>query len=76
MQATSGPALVDACVSALERFSGAQEQEDDVTLVTLERSAAARPADPEAEEVLAPGSRSQRTGQRATRACAGGRGRR
>ncbi len=51
-QAESGPALVDACVSTLERFSGDQEQEDDVTLVTLERSAAARPADPEAEEVL------------------------
>jgi serine phosphatase RsbU (regulator of sigma subunit)/anti-sigma regulatory factor (Ser/Thr protein kinase) len=48
----SGQGLVDACVSALERFSGSQEQEDDVTLVTLERSAAARPADPEAEEVL------------------------
>jgi serine phosphatase RsbU (regulator of sigma subunit)/anti-sigma regulatory factor (Ser/Thr protein kinase) len=51
-QASSGPALVDTCVSALERFSGNREQEDDVTLVTLERSAAARPTDPEAEEVL------------------------
>jgi serine phosphatase RsbU (regulator of sigma subunit)/anti-sigma regulatory factor (Ser/Thr protein kinase) len=51
-EAASGPALVDACVSMLERFSGGQEQEDDVTLVTLERSAAARPSDPEAEEVL------------------------
>ena len=33
-EAASGPALVDACVSMLERFSGGQEQEDDVTLVT------------------------------------------
>ena len=32
-QAESGPALVDACVSMLEHFSGGQEQEDDVTLV-------------------------------------------
>lgn len=51
-RAESGQALVDGCVSALELFSGAREQEDDVTLVTLARSAAARPADPEAEEVL------------------------
>lgn len=51
-QAESGSALVDRCVSTLERFSGTREQEDDVTLVTLERSSAARPRDPEAEEVL------------------------
>jgi serine phosphatase RsbU (regulator of sigma subunit)/anti-sigma regulatory factor (Ser/Thr protein kinase) len=50
--ASSGRALVDSCVSALERFSGTREQEDDVTLVTLERSAAARPTGQKAEEVL------------------------
>jgi serine phosphatase RsbU (regulator of sigma subunit)/anti-sigma regulatory factor (Ser/Thr protein kinase) len=51
-KARSGSELVDSCVSSLERFSGGREQEDDVTLVTLERSSAARPAEPEAEEVL------------------------
>lgn len=51
--ATSGSQLVDACVSALTRFSGANEQEDDVTLVTLERSSAVRTAEPELDRVVA-----------------------
>jgi len=51
--ATSGSQLVDACVTALDRFSGENEQEDDVTIVTLERSSAARPKAPPGEEILA-----------------------
>ncbi len=51
--ATSGSQLVDACVTALEQFSGKNEQEDDVTIVTLERSSAARPKAPPGEEILA-----------------------
>ena len=51
--ATGGSQLVDACVTALNRFSGENEQEDDVTIVTLERSSAARPKAPPGEEILA-----------------------
>ncbi len=52
-KAQSGSSLVDACVTALNQFSGTQEQEDDVTLVTLERSASARPTTEGTDEVLA-----------------------
>ncbi len=40
--ASSGAELLDACVGALARFSGTREQEDDVTMLTLERGAASR----------------------------------
>jgi serine phosphatase RsbU (regulator of sigma subunit) len=42
----SGEALIDLCLSELRAFTGADYvQEDDITLVTLERSAAARHSD-------------------------------
>jgi serine phosphatase RsbU (regulator of sigma subunit)/anti-sigma regulatory factor (Ser/Thr protein kinase) len=51
--AATGSGLVDTCVTELNRFSGTQEQEDDVTLVTLERGSATRPSDVEPDKVLA-----------------------
>jgi len=50
--AKTGSGLVDSCVTELDRFSGSQEQEDDVTLVTLERSSAVRPSRVATEELL------------------------
>jgi serine phosphatase RsbU (regulator of sigma subunit) len=41
-QPVSGERLIDVCLSELERFTGpGVEQEDDITLVTLERRATA-----------------------------------
>src|SRR6202451_4870204 len=43
----SGEALIDLCLTELAGFTGPEhEQEDDITLVTLERSASARYQDP------------------------------